>query len=148
MSRRQKPVETISVHVPFAIRKYGGRKQVITPNGEPATIEKARVDSTLVKALARAFRWKKMLESGQFTTITELAEHENLALTYMARVLRLSLLAPEIVEVILDGQQSPEVILAALLEPFPVAWERQIEQFSCALSGRSRTSVAGFRSRF
>ena len=123
-------METITVHVPFTFRKYGGRKQVITPDGEPAAIEKARVDSTLVKALARAFRWKKMLESGQFTTITELAEHEKLALTYMTRVLRLSLLAPEIVEVILDGQQSPEVMLAALMEPFPVAWEGQIEQFS------------------
>jgi hypothetical protein len=130
VTRRRQPIETISVHVPFIIRKYGGRKQVITPDGEPAAIEKARVDSTLVKALARAFRWKKMLESGQFTTITELAEHEKLALTYMTRVLRLSLLAPEIVEVILDGQQSPEVMLAALMEPFPVAWEGQIEQFS------------------
>jgi len=130
MSRYQKPLETISVHVPFAIRRYGGRKQVITPNGEPAAIEKPRVDSTLVKALARAFRWKKMLESGQFTTITELAEHEKLALTYMTRVLRLSLLAPELVEMILDGRQSSEMTLAALLEPFPVGWKKQIEQFS------------------
>jgi hypothetical protein len=111
MTRRQPPVETISVHVPFTIRKYGGRKQVITPNGEPAAIEKARADSTLVKALARAFRWKKMLESGQFTTITELAEHENLALTYMTRVLRLSLLAPVIVE------------------PFPLEWKEQVIKF-------------------
>ena len=54
---------TVTVHVPFTIRKYGGRKQVITPSGEPATIEEPRIDSTLVKALARAFRWKKMLES-------------------------------------------------------------------------------------
>ena len=129
MTRRQKPVETISVHVPFAIRKYGGRKQVVTPNGEPAAIEKTRVDSTLVKALARAFRWKKMLESGQFTTITELAEHENLALTYMTRVLRLSLLAPVIVETILDGRQGPEVTLAALLEPFPLEWKEQVIKF-------------------
>ncbi len=125
MSRHQNPVETISVHVLFAIRKYGGRKQVITPNGEPAAIEKTRVDSTLVKALARAFRWKKMLESGQFTTITELAEHEKLALTYMTRVLRLTLLAPDIVEAILEGRQPPEMTLANLLQPFPVEWERQ-----------------------
>jgi len=125
MTRRQTSVETISVHVPFAIRKYGGRKQVITPHGEPAVIEKPSVDSTLVKALARAFRWKKMLESGQFTTITELATHERLALTYMTRVLRLSLLAPEIVEMILDGRQPPEMTLAALLEPFPVEWGEQ-----------------------
>ena len=74
MTRYQKPLETISVHVPFAIRRYGGHKQVITPNGGPAAIEKNSVDSTLVKALARAFRWKKMLESGQFATISELAD--------------------------------------------------------------------------
>jgi hypothetical protein len=129
MNRRQPPVETISVHVPFAIRKYGGRKQVVTPNGEAVTIEKARVDSTLVKALARAFRWKRMLESGQFTTITELSEHENLALTYMTRVLRLSLLEPVIVEMILDGRQPPEMTLAGLLEPFPVEWEGQVIKF-------------------
>ena len=116
---------TVTVHVPFTIRKYGGRKQVITPSGKPAAIEKPRVDSTLVKALARAFRWKKMLESGQFTTITELAKHENLALTYMTRILRLSLLAPDIVEMILDGRQPPKMTLAALLEPFPVEWEGQ-----------------------
>ena len=116
---------TVTMHIPFTIRKYGGRKQVITPNGEPAAIESPRVDSTLIKALARAFRWKKMLESGQFTTITELAKHENLALTYMTRVLRLSLLAPDIVEMILDGRQPPEMTLTALLEPFPVEWERQ-----------------------
>jgi hypothetical protein len=127
MIRRQPPVETISVHVPFTIRKYGGRKQVIMPNGAPAVIEKPCVDSTLVKALARAFRWKKMLESGQFTTITELAEHENLALTYMTRVLRLSLLAPDIVEMILEGMQPPEMTLATMLEPFPVEWERRRE---------------------
>ena len=130
MTRRQKPVETILVHVPFAIRKYGGRKRVLTPNGEPAAIERPSVDSTLVKALARALRWKKMLESGQFTTITELAEHEKLALTYMTRVLRLSLLAPDIVEMILEGWQPPEMTLAVLLEPFPVEWKEQVKQFS------------------
>lgn len=124
-----KTADTVTVHVPFTIRKYGGRKQIITPSGTPAAIEKSRVDGTLVKALARAFRWKKMLESGQFTTITELAEHENLALTYMTRVLRLSLLAPDIVEAILDGRQPPEMTLAALLEWFPVEWEGQLEIF-------------------
>jgi hypothetical protein len=84
----------------------------------------------LVKALARAFRWKKMLESGQFTTITELSEHENLALTYMTRVLRLSLLAPEIVEAILDGRQGAETTMAILLEPFPLEWKEQVIKFS------------------
>jgi len=66
-----------------------------------------------------------MLEGGQFTTITELAKHENLTLTYMTRVLRLSLLAPDIVEAILAGRHSPEMTLTGLPEPFPVGWERQ-----------------------
>lgn len=148
MTRRQTPVETISVHVPFTIRKYGGRKQVITPNGTPTAIENPRVDSTLVKALARAFRWKRMLKSGQFTTVTELAKHEKLALTYMTRVLRLSLLAPEIVEVILEGRQPPEVTLAALLEPFPVEWKGQNTYLAEALAaGEFLTQPLGRNSK-
>ena len=120
---------TIVVHVPFTIRKYGGHKQIITPDGTPAASEKPRIDSTLVKALARAFRWKKVLESGQFATITELARHEKLAFSYMTRVLRLSLLAPDIIEMILDGRQPPEMTLARLLDGFPVEWEEQKRYF-------------------
>ena len=79
----------------------------------------------LVKALARAFRWKRLLESGQFATIAELAEHEGIAPSYMTRVLRLTTLAPELVEAILDGRQETQVTLTRLLDPFPVAWEEQ-----------------------
>jgi hypothetical protein len=84
-----------------------------------------RTDNTLVKALARAFRWKRMLESGEFTTIAELAEREGIAASYMTRVLRLTLLAPDIVEAILDGRRGPEVSLARGLEPFPAEWNEQ-----------------------
>ena len=130
MNQRQTSVETISVHVPFAIRKYGGRRQVVMPADAPVSNLHPQIDSTLVKALARAFRWKRMLESGEFTTVKELAEHEKLGFSYMARVLRLSLLAPEIVEAILEGQQPTEITLASLLEPFPVAWVNQIQLFA------------------
>lgn len=84
-----------------------------------------RTDSTLVKALARAFRWKHMLESGEFATVAELAEREGIASSYMTRVLRLTLLAPDIVEAILNGKQAPEVTLARVLEPFPLEWTLQ-----------------------
>nr|WP_304504824.1 hypothetical protein [Defluviimonas sediminis] len=84
-----------------------------------------RADNTLLKALARAFRWKRMLESGEFATIAELAEREGIAPSYMTRVLRLTLLAPGIIQEILDGRQRPEVTLARVLEPFPVEWEQQ-----------------------
>ena len=89
-----------------------------------------RTDSTLIKALARAFRWKRMLESGEFATIAELAEREGIAFTYMARVLRLTLLAPYIIEAILDGKQRSEVKLKGLMEPFPLEWRSQMALLS------------------
>ncbi|WP_449619228.1 hypothetical protein [Roseovarius salis] len=88
-----------------------------------------RTDNTLIKALARAFRWKSMLESGEFATIAELAAREGIAPSYMTRVLRLTLLAPDIIEGILDGKQGPEVTLARVLEPFPEEWDAQPMHF-------------------
>ena len=113
MTRATAVPETVTVHVPFRIVKRGGRKEMQLPEG---AAQPRRADSTLVKALARAFRWKKMLDSGDFATIAELAEREGIAPSYMTRVLRLTLLAPDIVEAILDGRQGPEVTLARLLE--------------------------------
>jgi hypothetical protein len=85
-----------------------------------------RTDNTLVKALARAFRWKRLLESGEFATIAELAEREGIAPSYMTRVLRLTLLAPDIVEAFLQGRQRPELTIARLLEPFTLHWPEQV----------------------
>lgn len=116
--------DTITLHVPFHVVKRGGRKEVQMPDG--AQVQR-KTDSTLVKALARAFRWKRMLESGEFATIAELAEREGIAPSYMTRVLRLTLLAPGIVEAILDGRQGPEVTLGQLLEPFPAEWTGQLD---------------------
>ncbi|WP_306755264.1 hypothetical protein [Paracoccus actinidiae] len=114
--------ETMILHVPFRVVKRGGRKEIQLPENAPQT---RRSDSTLVKALGRAFRWKRMLESGEFATISELAEHEAIAHSYMTRVLRLTLLAPDIIEEILDGKQTPELTLPRLLEPFPADWSAQ-----------------------
>lgn len=102
--------------------KRGGRKEMMLPeDAGPAH----KQDNTLVKALARAFRWKRILESGEFATIAELAEREGIAPSYMTRVLRLTLLAPVIVEAILDGRQGPELTLAGVLGPFPMEWAEQ-----------------------
>jgi hypothetical protein len=84
----------------------------------------------MIKALARAFRWKHMPASGEFVTIAELAAREGFAPSYMTRVLRLTLLAPEIVEAMMDGRQGLEVTLARVLEPFPIGWQAQIDSFS------------------
>jgi hypothetical protein len=119
--------ETVTLHVPFRIVKRGGRKEMQMPEG---ATQPRRTDNTLVKALARAFRWKRMLESGEFATIAELAECEGIAPSYMTRVLRLTLLSPDIVEAILDGKQGPEVTLARILEPFPASFAEQRGFFS------------------
>jgi len=115
--------ETVTVHVPFRLVKRGGRKEMQFPDG---TSSKCMIDNTVVKALARAFRWKRMLGSGEFATIAELAERESIAPSYMTRVLRLTLLAPDIVEAILDGRQGQEITLSKLLEPFPGDWKEQL----------------------
>ena len=122
MTRGTRVPETVTLHVPFRIVKRGGRKEMQMPEG---ATHPRRTDNTLVKALARAFRWKRMLESGEFATIAELAEREGIAPSYMTRVLRLTLLAPDIVEAILDGRQGPEITLAKALEPFSENWQNQ-----------------------
>ena len=116
---------TLTVRVPFAIRKRGGRKLVVAPDGAPWRAPRPRIDNTMVKALARAHRWKRMLESGDYATLQELAMAEKINTSYLSRVLRLTLLAPDIVEAILDGRQSEGLQLDALLKPFPVEWEEQ-----------------------
>ncbi|WP_028031272.1 hypothetical protein [Gemmobacter nectariphilus] len=122
MTRGAPIPDTVTLHVPFRISKRGGRKEMHLPEG---ATQSQRTDNTLVKALARAFRWKRMLESGEFATIAELAEREGIAPSYMTRVLRLTLLAPDIIEGILDRKQGPEVTLAQVLEPFPMEWTEQ-----------------------
>lgn len=122
MNRATPIPDTVTIHVPFRIAKRGGRKEMQLPAG---VSHLRKNDNTLVKALARAFRWKRMLESGEATTIAELADRDGIAVSYVTRLLRLTLLAPDIVEAILDGQQGPEVTLARLMEPFPLEWEAQ-----------------------
>ena len=126
MTRGAPIPETVTLHVPFRIVKRGGRKEMQMPEG---ATQPRRTDNTLVKALARAFRWKRMLESGEFASISELAEREGIAFTYMARLMRLSLLAPKIVDAIMEGRQPESVTLANMMDPFPLDWKEQRIRF-------------------
>lgn len=123
MTRTPSVPETVTIHVPFQLVKRGGRKEMQLPEG---AAQARKPDNTLIKALARAFRWKQMLESGEFATVAELAEREGIAPSYMTRVLRLTLLAPAIVEAILNGKQGPVVTLVQVMEPFPMEWNDQL----------------------
>jgi hypothetical protein len=84
----------------------------------------------MVKAVARAYRWRRMLESGAYATITELAAVEKINQSYICRVLRLTLLAPALVEAILDGRHRSGLQLRILLNPFPSDWTTQAHYFA------------------
>jgi hypothetical protein len=116
---------SITVRVPVTIRKRGGRRLVVAPDGAPWSPPKARIDNTLVKALARAYRWKKILDEGRYATVTELAAREKLDRGYLGKILMLTLLAPDIVEAIMDGRQSAELGVHVLRQGFPVEWGEQ-----------------------
>ena len=126
MTRGTPIPDSLTIHVPFRIVKRGGRKEMQLPVGTTAP---RAPDNTLVKALARAFRWKRMLESGEFTTIAELAEREGIVTSYMTRILRLTQLEPGIIEAVLDGRQGDAVTLARLMDPFPISWIEQKNTF-------------------
>ena len=117
--------QMLTVRVPLAVRKpRGGQKLILTPGGMASRGAWA-ADTTLVKALARSFRWRRMLETGRYGTIDELAKAEKINSSSVSRLLRLTLLAPGIVEAILDGRQPEGMTLPGLMEPFPVEWESQ-----------------------
>ena len=119
---------SITVRIPLTIRRRPGRKTIISPNGDQWTSAggiSSRADPAMVKALARAFRWKRMLDQGRYGSITEVAASEKIDRGFVGTLLRLTLLAPDIIEAILDGRQPAGLGLPALLKPFPVEWDRQ-----------------------
>jgi hypothetical protein len=120
-----------TVHVPMTFQRRGGRKQVVTPDGSPAWAPRPlSVDSTLVKALGRAFRWQRMLDSGTYGSVAELAKAERINASYVCRILRLTLLAPSIVEEAMNGTQSQAMALECLMRPFPTEWREQRRGFA------------------
>ena len=119
--------DAVTVRIPLTFRKRGGRKVVMAPDGTVAAASlPPRVDTTLVKALARAFRWRKLLETGVYATVQDIATAEKINPSYVSRVLRLTLLAPNIVEAILEGRQATDITLAGLMKGVPVMWNDQV----------------------
>ena len=116
---------TITVRVPLTIRRRPGRKTVVTPMAEGVAQVTTRADPTLVKALARAFRYQRMLDEGRYASISEMAAAERIERGYLGSLLRLTLLAPDIIEGILDGKHAERFGVPALTDLIPIAWEVQ-----------------------
>jgi hypothetical protein len=117
---------SITVRVPLTIRRRPGRKTVVTPvqGGSEAALP-TRADPALVKALARAFRYQRLLDEGRYASISEMAAAERIDRGYLGRVLQLTLLSPDIVEAVLDGRQQADLGLPSLMEAFSNDWAQQ-----------------------
>src|SRR4051812_31176572 len=125
--------QTATVSVPVTFLQRGGRKQILSPPGASLWSPTPRVDSALVKAVVRAHRWRQMLEGGEYASSAELAKAEKVNDSYLSRILRLTLLAPDIVERLLTGRQPSTLQLDDLLKPLPAAWERQRSELGILL---------------
>jgi hypothetical protein len=141
---------SISVRVPLAIRRRPGRKTLVTPEGATAAAPaRTRTDPAMLKALARVYRWQRLLDEGRFAAISEMATAERIDRGYLGRMLQLTLLAPDIVEAILNGRQPEGMGLPGLLELLPVGWAQQRIALSpgpcrgvCPMAGRKAPSAA------
>ena len=107
-------------------QRRGGRKRIVAPDGSELTpTSKPQPDGTLVKALARAWRWQKLLDEGVYSSVSEIGETENISKSYVSRILRLALLAPDVVDAILAGRRNQGMILEQLEQPLPASWSDQ-----------------------
>jgi len=126
---RQNQAQTVTVHVPMKFTSRGGRKTIISEIG-PASPPSPKTEDALLKALAKAFRWRGQIESGEYASITELAKARGVNDSYACRLLRLTLLSPEIVTAILDRRQHADLTLKQLARPLPIDWHRQVAAIS------------------
>ncbi|MBF0401357.1 MAG: hypothetical protein HQL90_11375 [Magnetococcales bacterium] len=128
--------QTLIVRIPMRLKKWGGKTEIVAPPDAPEWAPPPpSPHQAMLKALGRARRWSRMLESGKVSTMKELAEQEKLNGSYISRILRLTLLAPDIIDAILDGQQPESLNLADLMEPFPMLWSEQRERWGFASRG-------------
>jgi hypothetical protein len=117
---------TLVVRIPMRFQRRGGRKRIVAPDGSELALKtKPQPDRTLIKALARAWRWQRLLDEGVYSLVTEISEAEHIGKSYVSRILRLTLLAPDIVEAILTGCTDHAPLLEQLERPLPASWEEQ-----------------------
>ena len=127
---------TITVRVPITFTVRGGRKLII--GDAPRFTSAPHTDNALIKALARAHAWQMAVESGEYASISELAQAQGLNQSYASRIFRLTLLAPDIVEAVLDGRQHPAISMERLRKPFSIVWAEQRSDFERSSVGEDK----------
>jgi hypothetical protein len=117
---------TLTVFVPMKFEKRGARKRIVAPDGTAlAPVTRPQPNGRLMTALVRAWRWQKLIEAGRYASVREAARAEGVAKTYAAKISKMVLLAPDIVEAIVEGRADDRVMLKVLDGALPVVWEEQ-----------------------
>ena len=119
--------DCIVVHIPMTLKRRGGRKEIIVPQGlDGKTSSKQAAQNAILVAIARAFRWKDLIESGRVKNLAEIARANRVDGSYVSRMLDLTLLAPDIIDAILDGREPSGLSLAMLTKrQIPLVWDEQ-----------------------
>ena len=115
----------VTVRIPMQMKKRGGRKEIHVPEGLDATIQKTCYGNAFAIALARAHAWMDMLDSGKYRSIREMADSLGLCQTYVTRLLRFTLLAPDIIQAILDSKEPDGFSQNKLVGEIPADWTQQ-----------------------
>ena len=110
--------ETIRIRIPIKMRKRAGRKEVVIA-------DKPSAQEALVRSLARAYTWQAMLDSGEINSISALATRFHVDHSYVARTLRLASLSPDLVEMIVEGNEPSGLSLRRLMKGLPIRWDEQ-----------------------
>lgn len=135
----EKSEQGVRVHVPMTFRKRSGRKEVIVPDGL-AREEQSAPDyhEALVIAISRAHRWKRLLDEGRYASVAEMARALKMNRHYVARMLRFTLLAPDIIEAVLDGREPESFSLNRLVSEIPMLWDEQVEGYGFEVADHKR----------
>ncbi len=124
--------DVISIKVPIVFKRYRGKTWLTLPENNVPPTTKLHPNESFVKALAKAYHWQHLLDTGKFPMLRELIKHVKVNSSYASRILRLNLLAPDIKQAILEGKHPPELSQRRLLSPFPLLWEEQRRHFGFA----------------
>ena len=120
--------EIIDLFVPLEIKKRGGSAIIILPKNLKKEEMVKCFDEKMIKAFAKAYKWKNMMEEDEIGALAQIAVKENITGAYVSKVFNLNFIAPEIVEKILNGEQPRDLKLQDMLVgKFPLLWQEQKE---------------------
>ncbi len=120
----------LSIRMPVCFKRRSSRKMIIAPSGagvllNTVDLKSAKPDQSFVSALVKAFQWQDLVDQGVYASPKELAEKENIEVTHVYRLIRLTMLAPDIIEAVLDGTQPRTLTMQNIVRGFPISWKEQ-----------------------